>query len=92
MPDKPTTITEPAKEIPVLATPDVLVVGGGPAGIAAALAAAHSGADVMLMERYGFLGGAATNALVPHFDPVELMDISGIAREVYENLKGTTLV
>lgn len=87
MPDRPTTITEPAREIPVLATPDVLVVGGGPAGIAAALAAARTGADVMLAERYGFLGGAATNALVPHFDPVQLLDVSGIPREVYENLK-----
>jgi hypothetical protein len=43
---------------------DVLVVGGGPAGLAAALAAADAGADVVLVERYGFLGGNATAALV----------------------------
>ena len=43
---------------------DVLVVGGGPAGLGAALAAADAGADVVLVERYGFLGGNATAALV----------------------------
>lgn len=43
---------------------DVLVVGGGPAGIGAAVGAAAAGADVILAERYGFLGGNATAALV----------------------------
>jgi hypothetical protein len=43
---------------------DVLVVGGGPAGLAAAWGAAHAGADVVLVERNGFLGGTATAALV----------------------------
>lgn len=43
---------------------EVLVVGGGPAGIGAALGAAAAGADVILVERYGFLGGNATVALV----------------------------
>lgn len=43
---------------------DVLVVGGGPAGLGAALGAAWAGADVVLVERYGFLGGNATAALV----------------------------
>jgi hypothetical protein len=43
---------------------DVVVVGGGPAGLGAALGAAHAGADVILVERYGFLGGNATAALV----------------------------
>jgi hypothetical protein len=48
----------------VAAEADVLVVGGGPAGLGAALAAADAGADVVLVERYGFLGGNATAALV----------------------------
>src|SRR5256885_14613749 len=43
---------------------DVLVVGGGPAGLGAALGAAQAGARVVLAERYGFLGGNATAALV----------------------------
>jgi hypothetical protein len=43
---------------------DVLVVGGGPAGLGAAIAAADAGAQVVLAERYGFLGGNATAALV----------------------------
>lgn len=46
---------------------DVLVCGGGPAGIAAAVAAARNGADTLLVERYGFLGGMATAGLVNPF-------------------------
>ena len=46
------------------AATEVLVVGGGPAGIGAALGAAEAGAEVILAERYGFLGGNATAALV----------------------------
>lgn len=57
-------ILEPARETPVVASADVLVVGGGPAGIAAAVAAARAGAGVLLAERYGFLGGTASAALV----------------------------
>jgi hypothetical protein len=48
----------------VAASVDVLVVGGGPSGLGAALGAAWAGADVVLVERYGFLGGNATAALV----------------------------
>ena len=51
-------------EAPVAVETDVLVVGGGPAGIGAALGAANAGARVLLAERYGFLGGWATAALV----------------------------
>lgn len=54
------TIREPARDLPVLAEPQVLVVGGGAAGIAAACAAARAGADTLLIERYGFLGGTLT--------------------------------
>lgn len=43
---------------------DVVVAGGGAAGVAAAVGAARAGAHTLLVERYGFLGGAATNALV----------------------------
>ena len=51
------TISEPAREIPVRCEVDVLVVGGGPAGIMAGEAAAESGARTMLIENRGFLGG-----------------------------------
>ena len=51
------TIQEIPREIPVIAEPDVLVVGGGSAGLAAACAASRGGARTMLIERYGFLGG-----------------------------------
>jgi hypothetical protein len=63
-PDTPRRVTLPARKATVAARPDVLVVGGGPAGIGAALGAANAGADVVLAERYGFVGGNATVALV----------------------------
>jgi heterodisulfide reductase subunit A-like polyferredoxin len=51
------TILEPQREIPVLAETEVIVVGGGPAGIGAALASARTGAQTILMDRFGTLGG-----------------------------------
>jgi len=57
-------IVEPERRVPVIAETDVLVVGGGAAGIAAAVAAARGGARSMLVERYGSLGGLATNGLI----------------------------
>ncbi|MPZ72892.1 MAG: FAD-dependent oxidoreductase [Nitriliruptorales bacterium] len=63
-PCKPRAITLPPRTATVAADADVLVVGGGPSGIGAALGAAEAGADVVLAERYGFLGGNATVALV----------------------------
>jgi hypothetical protein len=53
-------IQEAPRSVPIIAQPDVLVVGGGSAGIAAACAAARGGAKTMLIERYGFLGGTFT--------------------------------
>ncbi len=55
------------REAPVVAEVDVLVVGGGTAGIGAAVAAARNGASTILIERYGFLGGNATASLVGPF-------------------------
>src|SRR5688572_6335395 len=54
----------PLRSAQVAAETDVLVVGGGPAGLGAALGAAGCGVDVVMVERYGFLGGNATAALV----------------------------
>ncbi len=57
-------VTEPGRDVPIAGSFDVIVCGGGPAGIAAAVAAARNGARTLLIERYGFLGGMATSALV----------------------------
>jgi len=60
-------ILEPARETEVVAETEVLVLGGGPAGIAAATAAARTGARTLLLEKYGFLGGMGTAAMVTNF-------------------------
>src|SRR6202042_203479 len=60
-------IREPAREIPVRGEYDVVVLGGGPAGIAAAAAAGALGRRTLLVERYGFLGGMGTAAGVTNF-------------------------
>ncbi|MGZ4688793.1 MAG: FAD-dependent oxidoreductase [Acidimicrobiia bacterium] len=83
----------PAREVPVLAEADVVVAGGGPAGLGAAIAAARLGARVVLCERYGFLGGNFTVASVGTIcglyldtgDGFEFV-VGGIARELAERL------
>jgi FAD-dependent oxidoreductase family protein len=61
------TITEPARQVPLYGEYEVAVLGGGPAGIAAAVAAARAGRRTLLIERYGFLGGMGTAAGVTNF-------------------------
>src|SRR4030088_3548348 len=62
-----TTIEEPARRVPLYGEYEVAVLGGGPAGIAAAVAAARAGRRTLLIERYGFLGGMGTAAGVTNF-------------------------
>lgn len=57
-------VVRPAAELPVFHRADVVVVGGGPAGFAAAVASARAGAKTALVERYGSLGGLFTNGMV----------------------------
>lgn len=69
---------------------DVIVAGGGPAGVAASVAAARKGCKTLLIERGSCLGGMATQALVPAFGPFtngEVDLIGGIGREILERLK-----
>src|SRR5689334_20462054 len=84
------TYLEPARELPVIAETDVLVVGGGPAGTTAAIAAARLGADVLLVERYNHLGGLSTGGLVIWIDRMSDWTgrhiIRGIAGELMERL------
>ena len=84
------TIVEPEREVPVFAETDVLVVGGGPAGTAAAIAAARLGADVLLVERYNHLGGLSTGGLVIWIDRMTDWSgrhiIRGLAEELVDRL------
>lgn len=78
------------EDIPVTWDTDVLVVGGGPSGIAAAVAAAKNGARTLIIEQRGFLGGMGTAALVPAFCPFtdhEKPVVRGIGLELMENMK-----
>jgi hypothetical protein len=84
------TVVEPERETRVLHRTDVLVVGGGPAGLAAAIAAARQGAKVDLIERYGYVGGMATGGLVLMLDRMGNDEgeqvIRGLAQELVDRL------
>ncbi|MBI4978001.1 MAG: FAD-dependent oxidoreductase [Spirochaetes bacterium] len=79
-------IIQPRRAIPVADEADILVVGGGPAGIAAAVSAARHHAKVLLIERFPSVGGQATNALVNiwHTSDRRKQVIFGIVQELIE--------
>jgi succinate dehydrogenase/fumarate reductase flavoprotein subunit len=58
---------EKEKEIPILSKKDVIVIGGGPAGVGAAVRASREGMDTLLIEHYGFLGGGHTAGMIGTF-------------------------
>lgn len=84
------SIVEPERHTPVIAETDVLVVGGGAAGVAAAVAAARAGARAMLVERYGSLGGLASNGLIALLltmdDGRGRQVVAGLCHELVERL------
>lgn len=79
------------KQISVYKKTEVLVVGGGPAGFCAAVSAARTGAKVILMERYGYLGGMATGGYVLLIDCIDdgtgEIVIKGLVEEMLERLR-----
>ena len=81
------TVFEASREVPVLYDTDVVVIGGGPAGIGAALASARNGAKTVLVEKYGCLGG---NQTLTHNDNYTFVDDriqGGIVQEIIDRLK-----
>ncbi len=83
-------IQEPSRTIPVMAETDVLVVGSGPGGLAAALSAAREGVNTMLVERFGCFGGNITQAMVESiawYRHTETVDAGGIGGEFERRAK-----
>jgi ribulose 1,5-bisphosphate synthetase/thiazole synthase len=82
------TIFEPARDIPVRAEADIVVVGGGPSGIMAAYAAAGEGKKVMLLESRGYLGGNLTIGLpiLAFLDVNGKQCVRGLAQQFIDRL------
>lgn len=88
------TYLEPARKIPITRQVDVVVVGGGPSGLAAAIASARHGAKTVLVEQFGYLGGTATASLMAcingfrnQVEPDSTQTVRGIAEEIILELK-----
>ncbi len=83
-------VAEPAREVPVVESADVVVCGAGPAGVAAALAAARTGASVRLIESHGQLGGIWTTGLLSWI--IDAGHKGGLMRQVVERLDARAAV
>jgi hypothetical protein len=83
-------IEESARHVPIYGEYDVAVLGGGPAGIAAAVAAARAGRRTLLVERYGFLGGMGTAAGVTNFCGLHA-NVHGEMRRVVQGIASDLL-
>ena len=85
----PDTIQEPAGTVPIVARADIVVVGGGPAGFSAAVAAARNGASVCLLERYPYLGGLASGGMVLVLDDMcagSEITVRGLCQEMIDRM------
>ncbi len=83
-------VKEDGAQIPIAARADVVVVGGGPAGVSAAVAAARNGASVILLERYPYLGGLASGGMVLVLDDMSdgaTQTVRGICQELIERMQ-----
>ena len=88
-------VSEPQRQIPVFAETDVLVIGGGPAGTTAAIAACRTGAETWLIERYNHLGGLWTGGIVLPLYSTHGIDkskkqiqvMNGLGNEIWQKLK-----
>jgi ribulose 1,5-bisphosphate synthetase/thiazole synthase len=83
----PSTYSESARSVTVLDECEVLVAGGGVAGIAAAIAAARGGADTMIVDPHGYFGGTATAGGVCNFAAYLPELLGSVAREIIEQLQ-----
>src|SRR4030042_2185407 len=81
------TIIEPQKKIRVIGEAGVVVGGGGPAGIGAALAAARNGAKTILLERFGSLGGLQTQGFNASFSFIDPEIQGGVISDIIYGLK-----
>src|SRR5215468_3617039 len=84
------SMNEPGGQVPIVSETDVLVVGGGPAGQSAAVAAARAGAGVTLLERYGYLGGLASGGMVLVLDDMcaeDEISVGGLALEIIDRMQ-----
>ncbi len=85
----PNSVSLPGAEAPVVAKSDVVVVGGGPAGIAAAVSAARNGASTTLIERYPYLGGLASGGMVLLLDDMHNgteISVRGLCMEIIDRM------
>ena len=84
------TLREAARDIPVALKTDVLVIGGGPAGMGAAVSAARNGVETVLVERYPYLGGLASGGMVLILDDMHNgaeISVRGSAFEIIERME-----